>query len=111
MLCSKLAVTPLFTISALIPVRFNQSNYLVREEVDSNAIITLEALEDHPHFAFSVTVLTEAGIATRESSHRCCGGRFSNRIIIQEGQSACEHTRTILRELVLYVYRVVTGIL
>ena len=42
----------------------------MKEGVDSNAVITLEALEDHPDFAFTVTVLTLNGSATRE--HYLC---------------------------------------
>ena len=52
----------------MIPVRFNPSNYSVMEGVDSNAVITLEALVAHP-FDFSVTVLTQNGSALRESCH------------------------------------------
>ena len=50
----------------MIPVRFNPSNYSVTEGVDSNAVITLEALVAHP-FAFTVTVLTQDGSAVGES--------------------------------------------
>ena len=50
-------------------MRFNPSNYSVKEGVDSNAVITLEALADHPNSAFTVTVLTQDGTATREYSH------------------------------------------
>ena len=49
----------------MIPVRLNPSKYSVKEAVNSNAIITLEALEDHPNFAFTVNVLTQDGTATR----------------------------------------------
>ena len=59
----------LFHCSALaanIPVRFNPSNYSVMEGEDSNAVITLEALEDHPDFAFTVTVVTQNGTAICE---------------------------------------------
>ena len=52
----------------MIPVRFNPSNYSVTEGVDSNAVITLEALVAHP-FAFTVAVLTQDGSAFGES---CC---------------------------------------
>ena len=52
----------------MIPVRFNPSNYSVTEGMDSNAVITLEALAAHP-FDFTVTVLTQNGSAIGES---CC---------------------------------------
>ena len=38
----------------------------MKEGEDSNAVITLEALEDHPDFAFTVTVVTQNGTAIRE---------------------------------------------
>ena len=50
-------------------MRFNPAAYSVTEGVDSNAVITLEALEDHPDFAFTVTVITQDGTATREYLH------------------------------------------
>ena len=36
------------------------------EGEDSNTVITLEALEDHPDFAFTVTVVTQDGTAIHE---------------------------------------------
>ena len=53
----------------MTPVQFNLSSYSVTEGVDSNAVITLVALEDHPGFGFTVTVLTQNGSAIRESCH------------------------------------------
>ena len=50
----------------MIPLRFNPSTYSVKEGVDSNAVITLEALADHPGFAFTVTAFTQDGTAIRE---------------------------------------------
>ena len=50
-------------------MRFNPADYSVKEGVDSNAVIILEALEDHPTFAFEITVLSQLGIATREFMH------------------------------------------
>ena len=50
-------------------MRFNPSNYTVKEGVDSNAVITLEALDEHPDFGFTVTVVTQDGSAIRESFH------------------------------------------
>ena len=47
-------------------MRFNPSNYSVKEGVDSNAVIMLEALGDHPDFGFTVTVITQDGSAIRE---------------------------------------------
>ena len=47
-------------------MRFNPAEYSVKEGVDSNVVITLEALEDHPDFAFTVTVVTQNGTAIRE---------------------------------------------
>ena len=72
---NEIPLTTVFCISAHIPVRFNQSNYLVREEVDAIAVITLEAVEDHSDFAFNLTGVAQDGTATRGSSHRCtfCG--------------------------------------
>ena len=51
--------------------------------MDSNAVITLEALVDHPDFAFTVTVLTQKGTATREHSlvllvHLCNVAEYVN---------------------------------
>ena len=48
-------------------MRFNPSNYSVKETVDSNAVINLEAVGDHPDFGFTVTVVTQDGSAIRES--------------------------------------------
>ena len=60
----------LYNIStAIIPVQFNPSNYSETEGADSNAVITLEVLENHPSFAFTVTVLMENGSAICESCH------------------------------------------
>ena len=53
----------------MIPVRFNPANYSVKEGVDSNAVIFLEALVDHPDLDFTVTVRTQDGTAIRESCH------------------------------------------
>ena len=47
-------------------MRFNPADYSVTEGEDSNAVITLEAIEDHPSFDFTVTVVTRDGAATRE---------------------------------------------
>ena len=55
------------TAGAMIPIRFNPSDYSVMEGVDSNAVITLEALAAHLDFAFTVTVLTQDGSAIGES--------------------------------------------
>ena len=49
--------------TAMIPVLFNPFNYFVTEGVDNNAVITLEALVEHPDFAFTVTVLSQSGSA------------------------------------------------
>ena len=49
--------------TAMIPVLFNPFIYSVTEGVDSNAVITLEALANHPDFAFNVTVLSQSGSA------------------------------------------------
>ena len=57
----------LCTCTASIPVRFTRPIYSVTEGVDSNAIITLEALTDHPSYGFDVTVLTQDGSAIRKS--------------------------------------------
>ena len=53
----------------MIQVQFNPSTYSVTEGVDSNAVITLEVIGEHPEFSFSVTVLTQDGSAIRESRH------------------------------------------
>ena len=53
----------------MIPVWFNPPDYSVKEGEDSNAVITLEVLLDHPDFAIPVTVLTQDGTATREHLH------------------------------------------
>ena len=55
-----------FPCTVFIPVRFNPANYTVKEGVDSNAVITLRALSDHPDFDFTVIVLTQDGSAIRE---------------------------------------------
>ena len=47
-------------------MRFNPAEYFVKEGEDSIAVITLEALEDHPDFAFDVTVIARDGTAIRE---------------------------------------------
>ena len=47
-------------------MQFNPADYSVKEGVDSNAIIALEALVDHPDFTFTVTVLTQDGTAIHE---------------------------------------------
>ena len=57
------------TAGAMIPIRFNPSDYSVMEGVDINAVITLETLTAHP-FAFTVTVLTQNGNAVGESCHK-----------------------------------------
>ena len=59
----------LFSFTAMIQVQFNASNYSVTEGVDSNAVITLETIGDHPEFGFSVTVATQNGSAIREFHH------------------------------------------
>ena len=85
---NEIPLTTMFCISALIPVRFSQSNYLVREEMDSSAVITLEALEDHPDFPFNLTVVALDGTATRGSSHRYAFvGRHSNHARLAHDQS------------------------
>ena len=52
-----------------IPVRFRPADYSVKEGADSNAVITLEALADHPNFDFSVTMITQDGSANRKYLH------------------------------------------
>ena len=59
----------LLSFTAMIQVQFNASNYSVTEGVDSNAVITLETIGDHPEFGFSVTVATQNGSAIREFHH------------------------------------------
>ena len=59
----------LLSFTATIQVQFNPSNYSVTEGVDSNAVITLETIGDHPEFGFSVTVATQNGSAIREFHH------------------------------------------
>ena len=59
----------LLLCTVMIPVWFNSANYSVKEGVDSNAVIFLEALADHPDFDFTVTVRTQDGTAIRESCH------------------------------------------
>ena len=56
----------LYSIAVPIPVRFNPAAYFVKEGIDVNAVITLEALQDHPDFDFTVTVLTQDGSAAGE---------------------------------------------
>ena len=48
-----------------IQVRFNPANYSVKEGVDGNAVIFLEALGDHD-FDFTVTVNSRDGTAIGE---------------------------------------------
>ena len=67
--CNVIMVSIAFISTAMIPVRFNPSDYSVTEGVDSNAVITLEALAAHLDFAFTVTVLTQNGSAIGESCH------------------------------------------
>ena len=49
-----------------IPVRFNPGTYTVTEGVDANAVVYLEALQNHPDFGFNVTVRTQDGSAAGE---------------------------------------------
>ena len=51
--------------AAIIPVRFNPANYSVKEGVDGNAVIFLEALNNH-NFDFTVTVNSRDGTAIGE---------------------------------------------
>ena len=51
--------------AAIIPVRFNPANYSVKEGVDGNAVIFLEALDNH-NFDFTVTVNSRNGTAIGE---------------------------------------------
>ena len=51
--------------AAMIPVRFNPANYSVKEGVDGNAVIVLEALANH-NFDFTVTVNSQDGTAFGE---------------------------------------------
>ena len=62
----------LLLCTVMIPVRFNPANYSVKEGVDSNAVIFLEALADHTDFDFTVTVRTQDGTAIRGSCHHSC---------------------------------------
>ena len=62
----------LLLCKVIIPVRFNPANYSVKEGVDSNAVIFLGALADHPDFGFTVTVRTQDGTAIRGSCHHSC---------------------------------------
>ena len=55
-----------FICTVFVPVHFNPANYSVKEGVNSNAVITLGALNDHPDFGFTVTVVTQDGSAIRE---------------------------------------------
>ena len=50
-------------------MQFNPADYSEKEGVDSNVVIILKALKDHPDIAFTVTVLTQDGSATREYLH------------------------------------------
>ena len=50
-------------------MQFNPADYSVKEGVDSNVVIILKALKDHPDIVFTVTVLTQDGSATREYLH------------------------------------------
>ena len=69
-LSTELCILLLCTV--IIPVRFNPANYSVKEGVDSNAVIFLEALADHTDFDFTVTVRTQDGTAIRGSCHHSC---------------------------------------
>ena len=51
--------------ASIIPVRFNPANYSVKEGVDGNAVIFLEALNNH-NFDFTVTVNSQDGTAIGE---------------------------------------------
>ena len=51
--------------AAMIPVRFNPASYSVKEGVDGNAVIFLEALDDH-NFEFTVIVNSRDGSAIGE---------------------------------------------
>ena len=51
--------------AAIIPVQFNPANYSVKEGVDGNAVIFLEALDNH-NFDFTVTVNSRNGTAIGE---------------------------------------------
>ena len=51
--------------AAMIPVRFNPANYSVKEGVDGNAVIFLEALINH-NFDFTVIVNSQDGTAVGE---------------------------------------------
>ena len=54
-----------FLVRAAIPVRFNPANYSVKEGVDDNAVIVLEALNNH-NFDFTVIVNSRDGTAIGE---------------------------------------------
>ena len=56
-----------FSCAVFLTVRFNPASYTVKEGVNSNAVIILEALGAHPDFGFSVTVLTQDRSAICES--------------------------------------------
>ena len=49
----------------MIPVQFNPANYSVKEGVDGNAVIFLEALDDF-NFEFTVKVNSQDGTAVGE---------------------------------------------
>ena len=51
--------------AAMIPVRFNSANYSAKEGVDGNAVIFLEALDNHD-FNFTITVNSRDGTAIGE---------------------------------------------
>ena len=54
--------------AAIIPVRFNPANYSVKEGVDGNAVIFLEA-PDNDKFDFTVTVNSRDATAIGELCH------------------------------------------
>ena len=54
--------------AAMIPVRFNPANYSVKEGVDGNAVIFLEA-PDNDKFDFTVTVNSRDATAIGELCH------------------------------------------
>ena len=49
----------------MVPVRFNPASYSVKEGIDGNAVIFLEALDDH-NFEFTVIVNSRDGTAIGE---------------------------------------------
>ena len=51
--------------AAIIPVWFNPANYSVKEGVDGNAVIFLEALNGYD-FEFTVTINSRDGTAIGE---------------------------------------------